>query len=168
MQLPKLHTEPRGAFYMLGTSIYLCQLVEKQMARITTMWEMLTGKRPRNKNFNVTYEDAMEKRLKQNLGKLIPQFKSALPVSEFEVLIEDARKARNWIAHHSLVENAKFLYSQDGELKAIELLKEASLKVYRLLRALDEIDDAICERLGYSRDQRLKDYIEDIKTFMNG
>jgi hypothetical protein len=163
MKLPQVASTPRGAIHMLGRALMLAQLFESDVVRTFTTFEKMSGKMPASEKL----ETEWEKRSKFTLGRILKKYSDRWPkIDGFLETFQRAVEARNWIIHKSFIQNAKLLYSRQGELEFIELVNKRYLEMTEGYELVLVIEDAICERTGYTKEKRIADYLADTTEFM--
>jgi hypothetical protein len=162
MKFPQVTPTPLGAVHALGRGLMLSQMFEKDIVQILTSYEKMSGKMPNEEKL----EEEWEKRAKFTLGRIMKKYSERWPkVEGFLEKFQKAIDARNWIVHKSFNENARLLYSRQGELEFIQLFFKRYTEVYEGWELVLAIEDAVCNRLGYTKEQRLAHFLADTAEF---
>lgn len=104
-----------------GLAMYYVQCVERQLAiAMATVYgpgtSQITG---------AQYEELLENLFQRTFGGLITKLRNDVPVpADFEARLEDARRRRNFLAHHYFWERAGHFTTEAGRRAMIEELTE--------------------------------------------
>lgn len=97
----------------------------------------------------------------QTLGKLIQLLKEGGIDEEVTEMIEDALKARNYLAHHFFVMNSENHQTAEGRGRMLKELQQLRFRIGRSQIAFSQIREQIVEKIyGYSAEQ-LKKFYQD-------
>jgi hypothetical protein len=162
MEFPQIAPMPPAAIHALGMGLKLSQMFENDVAKTFASYEKLSGKMPSEEKL----EDEWEKRAKLTLGRIMKKYSERWPkVDGFLEKFQEAIDARNWIIHKSFIENSRLLYSQQGILEFNQIFLKRYKELYEGWELVLAVEDAVCNRTGYTKEQRLADFLAATAEF---
>ncbi|MGD0251440.1 MAG: hypothetical protein ABSC01_01945 [Verrucomicrobiota bacterium] len=162
MKFPQVTPMPLGAIHALGLGLKLSQMFENDVVKVFASYEKLSGKMPSEEKL----EDEWGKRAKFTLGRIMKKYSKRWPkVDGFLETFQKAIDARNWIIHKSFNENARLLYSRQGQLEFNRIFLKRYTELYEGWELVLAIEDAVCNRIGYTKEQRLAHFLADTAKF---
>ncbi len=111
----------KDVYTYFGVAIYYAQCLERTIAiSMATVF----GPGPQ-KITRVQFDILLESHFKKTLGKLIHELRNGSSISDdFESILSEALKKRNWLAHHYFWDRAQKFQTEEGQKDMKEELQE--------------------------------------------
>jgi hypothetical protein len=149
-----------------GLAVYLAQVLEHGIVNALVVSKHIPnklGSYSSQQEWEAAIDGFMDGQFStKTLGPLIGGLKTAIEVPpDFEAMLGDALRRRNWLVHHYFRERATELMTSSGRGKMIDELMAAQQLLSFTDQALDQVIRPIRERYGIS-DEAVQAVLADL------
>lgn len=140
-------------FHAAGAALYECQNFELTLAAYLHCLSFLEGSRLTPQDTT----DVLDDKKKKTAGQLINDLKEHVQLSGgISAIIEEAKGARNKLAHRYLVENVSRFYSVQGRAEVIQEIRQLTSKIIYANALLAPFIQVVSEDLHGDRFKKMR------------